>query len=114
MALNDALLNIGANAMGAAATHIAIHTALPDAAGSNQATSARVVASWPGATAGDLVITNKNFTGGTPNGAAQYVGFWSALTGGVFYGSQALTGDQNFNAAGEYTITSLAVNGSST
>ncbi len=114
MPLNDTILNVGANAMGTAITHIAIHTALPDAVGSNQSTAARVATGWPAATAGDLVITNKNFTGGTANGAAQYVGFWSAATAGTFYGYQALTGDQNFNAAGEYTITSLAVNGSST
>ena len=33
---------------------------------------------------------------------------------GTFYGFVALTGDQTFNSAGEYTITSLTVNGSST
>jgi hypothetical protein len=114
MALNDALLNIGANAMAAAATHLAIHTAQPDATGSNQSTAARVAASWPAAATGDLTITNKAFTGGAASGPATHVGFWSAATGGTFYGWAALTGDQTFNAAGEYTITSLTVNGSAT
>lgn len=114
MALLDATLNIGANAMAAAMTHIALHTADPGATGLNPATSARVVASWPGASGGDLTVSNKAFTGGTANGACTYVGFWSAITGGTFYGSVQLTGDTTFNSAGEYTITSLTINGSST
>ena len=82
--------------------------------GSNQATSARVVAGWPGAVTGDLTISNKAFTGGAANGPVTHVCLWSAITGGTFYGSVALTGDTTFNSAGEYTITSLTVNGSST
>lgn len=114
MPLNDALLNVGANAMAAAATHLAIHTAQPDAAGSNQSAAARVAAGWPAAATGDLTVTNKAFTGGAANGPATHLGFWSAASGGTFYGYVALTGDQTFNAAGEYTVTSLVVNGSST
>lgn len=114
MALLDSLLNVGATAMGNVATHLAIHTADPGATGLNPAASARVAASWPAPSGGDLVITNKAFTGGAANGPATYVGLWSAVTGGTFYGSVQLTGDQTFNSAGEYTITSLTVNGSST
>lgn len=114
MALNDTLLNIGANAMAAAATHLSLHTAVPNATGSNESSAARVAAAWPGAATGDLTITNKAFTGGAASGACTHVGFWSAASAGTFYGYVALTGDQTFNAAGEYTITSLTVNGSST
>lgn len=114
MPLNDALLNIGANAMAAAAPYLALHTALPDASGSNQTAAPRVAAAWPGAATGDLTISNKAFTGGTANGPCQYVGFWSAASGGTFYGAVALAGDQTFNSSGQYTITSLTVNGSST
>ena len=114
MPLNDTLLNIGANAQAAAATHLALHTANPEPSGANPATSARVAATWPGAVTGDLTISNKAFTGGAANGPVTHVGFWSAITGGVFYGSVALTGDTAFNSLGEYTITSLVVNGSST
>jgi len=114
MPLNDTLLNVGANAMAASATHLSLATANPEPGGSNHATSARVVASWGAAATGDLTISNKAFTGGAANGPCTYVCFWSAITGGVFYGSVALTGDTTFNSAGEYTITSLTVNGSST
>ena len=113
MAVNDTLLNIGANAMAAAATHIAIHTAQPDAAGSNQSTAARQAAGWATAANGDIAIgSTLSFTGGAASGPATHVGFWSALTGGTFYGWQALTGDQAFNAAGEYNVTALTLAGS--
>jgi hypothetical protein len=54
-----------------------------------------------------------NFTG-TPLDGATHALFYSASTAGTFYGYDALTGDQAFNAAGEYSITALTVTGSST
>lgn len=112
MPINDALLNVGVTAMIAAATHLSIHTALPNASGSNESTAARVAAGWGSVSNGDFpTLTNKAFTGGAANGPATYVGFWSASTAGTFYGYQILTGDQTFNSAGEYTITNLAITG---
>ncbi len=113
--LNDTILNIGVTAMQGAITHLSIHTALPNAAGSNESTAARVAAGWGAAANGDFAtLTNKAFTGGAASGPATYVGFWSASTAGTFYGYQQLTGDQTFNAAGQYTITSLAITGTAT
>lgn len=113
MAVNDTLLNVGANAMAAVATHIAIHTAQPDAAGSNQSAAARVAAGWATASGGDIAISSTlAFTGGAASGPATHVGFWSAATGGTFYGWQAITGDQTFNAAGAFNITALTLAGS--
>jgi hypothetical protein len=51
---------------------------------------------------------------GTPGAGATHALFYSANTAGTFYGYDALTGDQTFNAAGAYSITSLTVTGSST
>lgn len=51
---------------------------------------------------------------GTPLDGATHALFFSASTGGTFYGFDALTGDQAFNAAGEYSLTSLTITGSST
>ena len=51
---------------------------------------------------------------GTPSDGATHALFFSASTGGTFYGYDALTGDQAFNAAGEYNITALTITGSST
>jgi hypothetical protein len=97
-------------------THLSLHTAQPASltSGTNESTAARQAAGWGAvASGGDFSTTNKAFTGGASGGACTHVGFWSAVTGGTFYGYQALTGDQTFNAAGEYTITSLTVSGTS-
>ena len=111
--LNDALLNIGAAAMQSAATHAAIHTAEPDAAGSDESAAARQAITWETPAGGDMVIVDDLvFTGGAASGAATHIGFWSASTGGTFYGWLPLTGDQTFNAAGEYTVTGSTIAGS--
>lgn len=114
MALNTAALNVAANSLRSAITHLAIHTALPDATtGTNQSAAARQAVTWGAASNGDFSASNIAFTGGAASGPALYVGYWSASTGGTFYGFKALTGDQTFNAAGAYTISSITINGDS-
>lgn len=51
---------------------------------------------------------------GTALAAATHALLYSAPTGGTFYGYDALAGDQAFNAAGAYNLTSLTITGSST
>lgn len=53
-----------------------------------------------------------DFTG-TPGDGATHALLFSASTGGTFYGYDALTGDQAFNASGEYALTALTITGSS-
>lgn len=113
MPLNDAILTIGAQAMSDAITYISLHTALPDGAGSNESTAARQVSTWDTAANGDMILTvDHAFTGGASSGPCTYVGFWSAVTAGTFYGYLPLTGDQTFNAAGEYTLDAITIAGS--
>lgn len=52
------------------------------------------------------------FTGAN-NAGATHALLFSAATGGTFYGFDALTGDANFSAAGEYNLTGLTVTGTS-
>ena len=112
MALNDTILNVGNAAAQTAMTHAQIHTAQPNASGSAEAACARQAITWVTAANGDMVITaDLVFTGGAASGAATHIGFWSALTVGTFYGWLALTGDQTFNAAGEYTVTGVTITG---
>lgn len=112
MALLDATLNIGMDAMAASITHLSLSTADPSTTGANQSAAARVAAGWAVSANGDTVATNKAFTGGAASGPVTHVCFWSASTGGTFRGSQALTGDTAFNAAGQYTVNSVALNSS--
>jgi hypothetical protein len=115
MPLNDTILNVGAAAMAAAMTHAAIHTATPNSSGSNPAASARQTIDWATPSGGDLSLDAAlDFTGGAASGAATHVGFWSASSGGTFYGYLALTGDQTFNDDGEYRITAITIPGSAT
>lgn len=114
MPLFEAALNPMAEKFKTDFPFIAIHTAVPSEAGSNQAASARLAANWTVADDGDIAIGGaKNFVGGAANGPATHLGFWSQLAvGGVCGGYGALTGDQAFNSAGEYTVDSFTVNGS--
>jgi hypothetical protein len=110
----DAALNAMADHLASLATHAQLHTGAPGAAGTNNvATSARQPIAWDAASSGDISLTGTElFTGGAANGPCTHVSLWSALTGGTFYGSLDLTGDTTFNAAGEYTLNDITLNGS--
>jgi hypothetical protein len=115
MALADAAMIVAANALRSAITHAQLHSGAPGAAGTTNVTSAaRQAVSWSSATSdGDFGLASAlNFTGVAASGAVQYVSLWSAPTSGTFYGSYALTGDATANAAGEYTVTAINLNGS--
>jgi len=116
VALLDATLNIGMDAIAASITHIGIATADPGTTGTNASAAPRVAAGWPAAANGDVVVTNKAFTGGAANGAIWGFTFWSAASGGTFRGSQILAAgsDASFNAAGNYTANSIAINSAAT
>jgi len=110
MPLVEAGLNVGASAIRTAITHNGLAAADPGATGTNAAAAARQAVTWGTVSAGDFTSSAAvNFTGGTPNGPVTHVTFWSAATGGTYYGSQALTGDNTFNSAGEYTVSSVSI-----
>jgi hypothetical protein len=113
MPLTDAALDVMANALKSAATHASLHSANPGTNGANETSAARQAIAWDGPTSGgDLSLTGTEaFTGGAASGAVTHVGLWSAASGGTFYGGFALTGDQTFNAAGEYTLTEITITG---
>lgn len=108
--LNAAAMTAAGAGLAAAITHVAIHTAQPDASGSNLSTAAKVAVTWTN-TNGDLTSGSKAFTGGAASGPATHVGFWGGAGQNTFYGDNPLTGDQTFNAAGEYTITQVTLDG---
>lgn len=107
MALNDAALIVGANAIKAAITHLSLHTTGAVTSSANESTAARQPVTWTTDADGDLSVTSVAFTGGAANGPVVRVGYWSASSAGTYYGGTLLTGDQSFNAAGAYTVTSV-------
>lgn len=112
--LNDAILNVGANAMRAQMLYLSLHSATPSAAGSNPTTAGRQPASWAVPTTGDLVSPNIiPFSGGQPNGTVKAVGFWSELVGGTFWGYYPIDGSRTFNIAGQYSLDPFTLVGSS-
>lgn len=107
MALNDAALVVAANAIDAVITHLQLHSAAPGAAGTTSPVGSRVAASATVDGDGDLTFSNVAFTGLTANQSVTHVSYWSASTGGTYYGSCSLSGDSAANSAGEYTVTSI-------
>lgn len=116
MPLSDAALDLMADELAANATHAELHTDDPGAAGTlNPTTAARQPIAWTAASSGgDIAFSAPEaFTGGAASGPVEWVSLWDALTLGTFLGRYPIVGDQTFNAAGEYTLTNVAINGSS-
>ena len=115
MALNNAGLSAAGNGIATVATYMSLHVTAPDATGSAASAAARRPVTLIVAANGDLSVANVAFTGGAANGLINAAGLWSALTGGTYYGSQAIeSGDTAFNAAGEFTVLSIAFDLTST
>jgi hypothetical protein len=114
--LNDVAMVLAANALRAAMTKMRLHAGDPGAAGtSNPTTSTVQSVTWSAATSnGDFGLSAAvNFTGVAANGATQWVSLWDTANT-TWYGNFQLTGDQTANAAGEYSVTALNLNGSAT
>ncbi len=108
---NDPMLVELGNRANALITHFQLYSAATDAAGTLNAVGARQPKTGTVDADGDITWSNIAFTGLAANQAIHSVGYFSALTAGVFYGSQVLGGDLAANSAGEYNITSLVENG---
>ncbi len=112
MTLQDAALNAAVDGVAAIASHASVHTADPGGTGTSEVSGggyARQAVTWTAASAGSRSATaTLSFTAAASTGAT-HTGLWSALSGGTWYGGQALTGDQTFNVAGDYDITTLTI-----
>jgi hypothetical protein len=92
-----------------------VYVAIGDGQTSADQTSAARVQLTSTVAAGVITATGVPYAfTGTPGDGATNALFFSAASGGTFYGYDALTGDTTFNAAGEYNLTSLTITGSST
>lgn len=114
--LSNAAMILAANALRAGLLGAQLHSAAAGSSGtSNLCASSRKSVTWAAATAnGDFGLSTQiDFTGGAASGPVYSVTLWSnSSSGGTFYGEFVLTGDVTFNAAGEYSVTVLNLDGS--
>lgn len=116
MGLNTTVLDVAVDAATDLLVYASLHSAAPNASGSNEVTGggyARQACTFGAPSAGVGALTGTLTFAGTASSAVTHVGFWSASTSGTFRGFKALTGDQTFNSAGEYEVTAVTVTGSS-
>ncbi len=100
-----ALLNQGAEAP----LYLAIGDG-PDSADQNSA--ARVQVTWSGASSATLTASGTPYLfTGPADGVASHMLFFSASTAGTFYGYEEVTGDDVYNADGEFQVTALTLGG---
>ena len=112
LGLTTAGVQVGAAAIAGDLTKLRLHTADPSAgSGTTFLTTAADKTVTCTATGGVVTVPSTAFTGGAASGACTHVSVWSGTT---YRGAFALTGDQAFNAAGEYTVTSVTITGTAT
>jgi hypothetical protein len=107
MALNDAALVVAANAIDGVIHYMQLHSGARGGSGTTNVVGSRVAVDASVDGDGDLTWVGVAFTGLPANQAVAEVSYWSASSGGTYYGGSALSGDAAANAAGEYTVTSV-------
>ena len=112
--LNSTGIQLGAPGIATGIAYIQLHSDTPNSSGSNECACDREAVTCTSAS-GVVTIPETDFTGGTANGAVKAVGYWSAATGGTFYGYNLIPSDddQSFNASGAYTVNESTITGSS-
>ena len=107
MALNSNGLNAQVGGLTAVATFASLHTAEPNASGSSEVTGGsytREAITWAAASGG-TAVSDAQIVFDVPTGTTiTHLGYWSAGSGGTFYGSRQLDTSQTFSSAGTYTI----------
>ena len=104
---------VGKNAMldalGGLAVFVSLHSADPGESGINEISGGspayiRKAITWNAAAAGSLDSSNQPVLDVPASTTVAFVGFWSAESGGIFYGAADVT-DEVFGAQGTYTLT---------
>jgi hypothetical protein len=89
--------------------YVSLHTADPSTGGTSEVTGgspayARIAITWTAAS-GSATANSIQIVFNVPTGITiRYIGYWSALTAGTFYGSRILDAAQTFTSQGTYTL----------
>ena len=97
------------NALGTLAVYVSLHSADPGESGTNELSGgspayARKASTWNAASNGSMDNSNVPVFDVPAGATVSFVGFWSAITSGTFYGSANVT-DEVFAGQGTYTLT---------
>lgn len=112
-ALVDNGKNVALDGIGAVAGFASLHTATPNSSGSNEVAGgspayARKALTWSSASAGSKATSNTPVFDVPAGTTVAYVGFWSLVSGGTFYGYWDVT-DEAFVGQGTYTLTAGSI-----
>lgn len=100
-------LNAQVSGLTAVAVYASLHTADPSTGGTSEVTGgsyARESISWGSPSAGTAASDAPIVFDVPGSTTITHLGYWSALTGGTFYGSRALDTSQTYATDGTYTI----------
>jgi hypothetical protein len=97
--------------LGTEAVFVSLHSADPGDNGANELSGgspayARKAITWNAATGGSMDDSNVPVFDVPAGATVLYVGLWSAVTGGIFYGA-ALVTQETFGGQGTYTLTDM-------
>ena len=102
-------LNAQVSGLTAVVAYASLHSADPSTGGANEITGGsytREAVSWGAASAG-TAASNADIVFDVPGSTTiTHLGYWSAVSGGTFYGSRALDTSQTYATDGTYTIAS--------
>jgi hypothetical protein len=96
--------------LGSQAVFASLHSALPGATGADELTGgtpayARIALTWNAASTGSKTLSNTPIFDVPPATTVAFVGLWSAVTAGTYYGYIDVT-DEVYAAQGTYQIQS--------
>lgn len=105
--------HVALDGLAAVAVFASLHTAQPDASGSNEVSGgspayARKAVTWAAASGGAKAFSNSPVFDVPASTTVAFVGLWSAGTAGTFYGYFDVT-DEVFAGQGTYTLTSASI-----
>lgn len=106
--LTSAGLDAHLDGFTAVALYASLHTADPGTSGTAELSAGsytREVISWASASNG-TAATDAQIVFDVPPATISFLGYWSASSGGTFYGSRALDVPQTYATTGTYTIAS--------
>jgi hypothetical protein len=105
--------NVALDGLAAVAVFASLHTATPDASGSNEVTGgspayARKAVTWAASSGGSKALSNAPAFDVPAGTTVAYVGLWSASSAGTFYGYFDVT-DEVYAGQGTYTLSSGSI-----